>query len=161
MSKITNRNEHITNLKPDSWYKEFYGDWILEFYKGIHSLEECIEFQKDYDKGINNNQFEPPKIYEYDCKEFIIKNNSFEKNRELLIKYERQQLSYEVEGEKRDLKIQKLFNKCFDTLEQGYMITNQLFIFNIWFEEEFEIEDEFEIEVDDEDYLEYEEDYYF
>jgi hypothetical protein len=96
MSEILTEIEKSTNIKPDSWYEEFYGDWILEFYKGLPSLEECIQFQKDYDKAIDNNQVETPKICKYDCKEFIIKNNSYEKNRELLIEYEQQQLSYEV-----------------------------------------------------------------
>jgi len=126
-----------TNIKPDSWYEEFYGDWIIEFYKGLSSLEECIQFQKDYDKAIDNNQLDTPKICKYDCKEFIIKNNSYEKNRELLIGYERQQLSYELEEEKGDLEIRQLFNKCFITLEQGYLVTNQLYIFNIWFDEKY------------------------
>ena len=148
--------EKPTNIKPDSWYEEFYGDWILEFYKGFHSLEECIKFQKDYDKAIDNNQVETPKICEHDCKEFITKNNSYEKNRELLIEYEQQQLSYEIEGEKLDLEIRQLFNKCFITLEQGYLVTNQLFIFYKWFESDEEFDYKYYIYIDDgdeEDYL--------
>ena len=141
MSKILVETKKPTNLKPDSWYNEFYGDWIGEFYSGLPSLEECIQFQKDYDKNIDNNQLETQKIYRYDCKEFIIKNNTFEKNRELLIRYEQQQLSHEVEGEERDLKLQKLFNKCFEVLEQGYLITSQLFIFYVWYDEKFQYND--------------------
>jgi len=54
MSKILVETKKPTNLKPDSWYNEFYGDWIGEFYSGLPSLEECIQFQKDYDKNIDN-----------------------------------------------------------------------------------------------------------
>ena len=134
MSEILIEIKNPSNVKPDSWYEEFYGDWILEFYKGLHSIDECIKFQKEYDKNIDNNQLETPKICEYDYNEFILQNNSYEKNRELLIIYEQQQLLYEVEGEKKDLELRQLFNKCFEALEQGYLITNQLFIFYIWFE---------------------------
>ncbi|MFW9971343.1 MAG: hypothetical protein ACFFDF_14210 [Candidatus Odinarchaeota archaeon] len=135
MEKILNRSGKTTNVKPDCWYKNFYGDWIMNFYIGLTPVKECIEYQKEFDKCIDKNQLEKPKKFKYDCKDFITENNSYEKNRELLIEYEQLQLEIEIEGEPRDLELQQLFNKCFLVLEQGFLITNQLFIFYKWFDE--------------------------
>lgn len=134
------QDNKLKNVKPDSFYVDFYGNWILNPRNPYvnPTLEECIQIQINYDKMIDNNQF--IKDLKYDIsgrKEFFTLNNTFQKNKELLIKFEQNHLSYELGTDEKDLEFieltKKLIKKCFLTLEQGYLITNQLFILNRWF----------------------------
>ena len=158
MSKILVETKKPTNLKPDSWYNEFYGDWLLNPPNSYFNptLKECIQIEINNDKFIDTNQFVEDLKYDISGrKEFILQNNSIQKNTELLIKYEQNQLSCELEAEEKDLEFikltKKLIKKCFLILDKGYLITNQLFILDKWFDEPPEVS-VFEIEMDvDED----------
>ncbi len=158
MSKILIETKKPTNLKPDSWYKDFYGKWILNSKNPYFNptLEECIQIEIDNDKSIDTNQFIEDLKYDISGrKEFILLNNSYQKNKELLVLYEQNHLSCELEADEKDLEFikltKKLIEKCFLTLDKGYIITNQLFIFDKWFDEPPEVS-VFEIDVED-DYL--------
>ncbi len=165
MIKIEDDVFYNPNLKPESFYKEFYGKWIVKQYMQyfafgikfyVKTLEECIQLQKEHDEMIDTNQFKEDLKYDISGrKEFIIQNNSIQKNTELLIKYEQNQLSCELEAEEKDLEFikltKKLIKKCFLILDKGYLITNQLFILDKWFDKPPEVS-VFEIEMDvDED----------
>lgn len=124
----------IPNRKPDLFYKEFYEDWILEYYIGLNSFEECIKFQKEYDEKIDNNQYldYPSKYKIQGYKEFIIENNSFKRNKEILSVFKRHQIAYESEAGDYDQYLSELINKCILALKQGFLVTNQLFILRDW-----------------------------
>ncbi len=158
MSKILTETKNPTNLKYDSWYNEFYGDWLLNPPNPYFNptLKECIQIEINNDKFIDTNQFVEDLKYDISGrhKEFILMNNSFQKNKELLIKYEQNQLSCELEVEEKELEFirltKKLIEKCFLTLDKGYLITNQLFILDKWFDEPPELS-VFEIDVEDDE----------
>ncbi len=144
------------NRKPESFYKEFYGKWIVKKYMQysafgitfyVKTLEECIQLQKEHDEMIDNNQFKEDLKYDISGrKEFIIQNNSYQKNKELLLLYE-QNLALlnskygEQEPEFME-HVNRLIKKCEEILKRGYLVTNQLFLINYYTEDENFFEDD-------------------
>ena len=131
------------NKKPDSWYNDFY-DKLLDFPSPYFNwdFKERIQIVINYDKIIDNNKFMEELKYDISGrKEFINQYNTFQKNKELLIIYEQNQLSFELKAENEDEEdfskfTKELIKKCFSILKQGYLITNQLFLLGKWFEDD-------------------------
>lgn len=77
MSGILIGIEKPTNIKPDSWYEEFYGDWLLNPPNPYFNptLKECIQIEINNDKCIDTNQFVEDLKYDISGrKEFILLN---------------------------------------------------------------------------------------
>ncbi len=156
MIKIEDDVFYNPNLKPESFYKEFYGKWIVKQYMKyfafgikfyVKTLEECIQLQKEYDEMIDNNQFIENLKYDISGrKDFIIQNNSYQKNKELLEIYEQNlTLLNSKYGEQEPEFIEhinKLINKCKESLKHGYLVTNQLFLISRYVEDKNYFEDE-------------------
>lgn len=124
----------LKNRKPDSWYDDYYNreEYFNSIYSGILYFNEHIKLQKEYDEKIDNGQYLERKT-EYiiqGYKEFIIENNSFKRNKEILDIYKNLGLIYE--STRGSNYLNKLIKKCLLALEQGYLVTNQLFILHDW-----------------------------
>ena len=128
----------VRNLKPKSFYKEFYSynDWIIAFYED-YTLEECINRQINIDKMIDANQFEKDEKFDtLGLKGFIIEHNSYEENKKILNHYKQNQILFaskygEDNPEAFEL-FEKLINKCEEALKRGYLISNQLLWLEGW-----------------------------
>lgn len=130
----------MSNVKPDYWYKEFYDKWILEFYEN-YTLEEIIQRQIDLDKMINTNQFEKDESFDtLGLKVFVIENNSYQKNKELLNRYKQNQILFASKYKKDNPELfelmEQLINRCNEALEQKYLVTNQLIWLEGWLDNE-------------------------
>ena len=132
MSEIKTKNP--SNIKPDSWYEEYFkleNDYLLK-----HPEEQYPPIDiKKYDIMADKNQ-----SHNY-CSGFLQfdEKNNLETNKELLVQYKKDLESLklwksiknidEIEDESKQycmLQTYLKIDKCFEALEQGYLITAQL-----------------------------------
>ena len=138
MSKNTNKNEHITNVKPDSWYEEYLkieNSYLLKHPEAQSKIPLItIEEIKKYDSLANNNYSNLVDGF----RQFEKKNN-LEMNKKLMVQYKKELESLKLwnptnnideldDGSEEYCLLQTSFkiNKCLEALEQGYLITAQL-----------------------------------
>ena len=132
MSKI--KTENPSNIKPNSWYEEYFkleNDYLLK-----HPEEQDLPIDiKKYDIMADKNQ-----SHNY-CSGFLQfdEKNNLETNKELLVQYKKDLESLklwksiknidEIEDDSEKycmLQTYLKIDKCFEALEQGYLITAQL-----------------------------------
>jgi len=130
----------MSNVKPNSWYVEFYGDWILEFYEN-YNLEQCIRRQMNIDKMIDKDQFEKDEKFDtLGLKGFVMEINSLQKNKDTLNKYKQNLILFTSKYGKDNSELfelmEQLIDKCEEALEQKYLVTNQLIWLCGWLDNE-------------------------
>jgi len=135
MSKIKTGNP--SNIKPDSWYKEYFkikNSYLLKYPEEQIPLTTIKEI-KGYDVMADKNQSHDH------CSGFLQfeEKNNLETNKELLAQYKKELESLKLWKSIKDIDkiddnsweyylLQTSFkiDKCFESLEQGYLITAQL-----------------------------------